>query len=473
MKRPNILIIYTDQLRWDALGANGNAEVKTPNLDRLAGEGVNFDHHFVQSPLCMPSRVSFLSGQYPSTLGITHMGVPVPDDTQVLPHYLKSVGYKTANIGKLHFLPHANRDHRLPHPAYGFDHLEVSDEPGVYEDAYRAWVRRKDASQLAHLSVGLPPARQTFLDVMGLEDEVTHPQTGPLSGARSDFLGPLPFPGDEAFTHSAFVGEQTCTFLEEQGDSPFLCVASFYAPHAPWVVPQRFLDLYDPEAFTLPDYPDDLQPRRAEAGCSDERLRGARHGYYAMISEVDHHVGQVLATLKAQGLADNTLVVFTADHGEWLGEHLKYGKGYPGDDAVSRVPLIVRHPAGVAAPGRTVPTIVEAVDVVPTLLSATGLQIPPRLQGVSLLPALQNVSFEGKGSALTEHNGWKTLRTDRYRYLVHADGSEKLWDLENDPRGYDDVADAPGYEAVLAEQRRLLLARLLRAERPLARTWVY
>ena len=473
MKRPNILLVYTDQLRWDALGANGNTEVKTPNLDRLADEGVTFERHFVQNPVCMPSRVSFLSGQYPSTLGISHMGVPVPEEVQLLPHYLKMAGYKTANIGKLHFLPHANRDHREPHPAYGFDHLEISDEPGVYEDAYRAWVERKDASQLEHLSVGLPPARETYLEVMGLKDDVTHPQTGPLSGSRSDFSGPVPFPGDEAFTHSAFVGEQTCSFLDQQGNQPFLCVASFYAPHAPWVAPQRFLDLYDPETFELPNYPIELQAQRAEAGCSDEQLRRARHGYYAMISEVDHYVGQMLETLQAQGLAENTLVVFTADHGEWLGEQLKYGKGYPGDDAVSRVPLIVRYPETVAKPGRTVQTIVEAVDVVPTLLSAVGLQIPPQLQGVSLLPALQNLPFEGRGSALTEHHGWKTLRTDRYRYLVHADGSEKLWDLQDDPHEYRDVAAAPEYQEVLAEQRRLLLARLLTTERPLARSWVY
>ena len=213
MRRPNILLIYTDQQRWDALGAGGNPDVQTPNLDRLAAEGVNFDRYFVQNPVCMPSRVSFLSGQYPSTLGITHMGVPVPEDVTILPHYLKPAGYRTANIGKLHFLPHANREHRDPHPAYGFDHLEISDEPGVYEDAYRAWARAKDASQLEHLSVGLPPARRTYLDVMRLEDEVTHPQKGPLGGARFDFSGPIPFPGNEAFTHSAFVGEQTCAFF--------------------------------------------------------------------------------------------------------------------------------------------------------------------------------------------------------------------------------------------------------------------
>jgi arylsulfatase A-like enzyme len=122
--------IYTDQQRWDTLGVNGNREILTPNLDRLAAQGVNFDHHFVQNPVCMPSRVSCLTGQYPSTLRISHMGVPVPEQTSTLPRLLKPYGYTCANIGKLHFVPHANRDHREAYPDYGFDHTEISDEPG-------------------------------------------------------------------------------------------------------------------------------------------------------------------------------------------------------------------------------------------------------------------------------------------------------------------------------------------------------
>ena len=126
MDRPNILVLYTDQQRWDALGANGNSNIQTPNLDRLVAEGANFSRYFIQNPVCMPSRVSFLTGQYPSTLRITRIGIPVPDDTIALPKMLRNYGYRSANIGKLHFLPHANRDHRQIHPDYGFDHLEIS-----------------------------------------------------------------------------------------------------------------------------------------------------------------------------------------------------------------------------------------------------------------------------------------------------------------------------------------------------------
>ena len=176
MDRPNILLLYTDQQRWDALGANGNAEIHTPNLDRLAADGVNCDHFYVQNPVCMPSRISMLSGLYPATLGIVRNGVPVPPQTVILPHLLRNYGYHSANIGKLHFLPHANRDHRDPHPAYGFDHLEISDEPGCYADAYRAWVERQAPQELDAISVGLPPATEVWQRTMGVDDGIAHPE---------------------------------------------------------------------------------------------------------------------------------------------------------------------------------------------------------------------------------------------------------------------------------------------------------
>lgn len=462
-QRPSILLIYTDQQRWDALGANGNADIHTPNLDALATEGVNFDHYFVHCPVCMPSRVSMLTGRYPSSLDITHMGVPVPETLQTAAHVFSGAGYRTANLGKLHFLPHANRDHREPHPPYGFSHLEISDEPGVYEDAYRAWVRARDPAQLPHLSVGLPPARQVWLETMTLHDAVPHP----ASGSRLDFEGPIPFPGEDGYTHSAFVADRTKSFLE-QATEPFFCVAGFYSPHAPWVVPQRFLDLYEPENFTLSELPTNAQDTP-----STDELRRARHGYYAMVSEVDHYVGEIVATLEHRGLSDNTVVVFTSDHGEWLGLRGKYGKGYPGDDAVTRVPLVVHWPNGIKDAGRTVSGLVEAVDILPSLLEAAALQIPPAVQGKSLLGVLQGTATPEKTSALTEYAGWKALRTARYRYLIHADGTEKLWDLDDDPQEYRDVAGFPTYQEVLAEHRRLLLARLVSQERLRARTWPY
>ena len=471
MKRPNILILYTDQQRWDALGANGNNDIITPNLDQLASRGVNFTHHFVQNPVCMPSRISMLSGRYPSSLGITRMGVPVPEDIVTLPHILKQYGYRSANIGKLHFLPHANRDHRLPHPSYGFDRLEIADEPGVYEDAYRAWARRKAPEQMDGISAGIPPATRVWQRVMGFDDEVFH--RGDPDG-RHDFDGAIPFPADDGLTHSAFVGEQTIDFIEQSGEEPFLCIAGFYSPHAPWMTPQKYLDLYDADQLSIPAFPDHINAQRRpepEAPFSDAQLRRARQGYYAMISEVDHYVGGILEALDACGKRNNTIVVFTSDHGEWLGDHLRYGKGYPADDAVSRVPLIISAPDGCR--GQAHHEVVEAVDIVPTLLELAAIQIPTFIHGESLAGLVEGRVARRKDIALTEGDGWKTLRAERFRYLVHADGRENLWDLDADPGAYVDVADQDEYAGALADCRRALLQRLLEIERPLPRAWAY
>lgn len=466
MKRPNILLIYTDQQRWDAMGVNGNSDVQTPHLDRLANESVNFDHYFVQNPVCMPSRASFLTGQYPSTLGITHMGVPVPEDFVTLPKMLRNSGYCSANIGKLHFLPHANRDHREVHPDYGFDQLEISDEPGPYEDAYRAWVQKEAPDQLDYLSVGLPPSAQDWYKMMRVKDSVKHPD-------ERFPKHPIAFPGDENYTHTAWVAHRSIQYLKEraQDGRSFLCIAGIYSPHSPWVAPKRFLDLYDPEKMTLPTFPPEVDAQRKADHYDDAELRLARQGYYGMVSEVDHHVGQMLDVLDETGLAEDTIVVFTSDHGEWLGEHLKYGKGYPGHDCVSRVPLLMRVP-GVQG-GRRVSHLVEGVDVVPTLLEACGAPVPPHLQGQSLMPLVKGSDQAVKDVALMEFSGWKMIRSKTCRYVVHDDGREFLYDLQAEWGEYRNVAEVADYQVALGAHRHLLLQRLIAMERPRKRIWNY
>jgi arylsulfatase A-like enzyme len=463
MPRPNVLLVHTDQQRFDALGASGNDEIHTPNLDRLAGEGTRFSRYFVNAPVCMPSRASYLTGQYPSQLRAYSNGIPLPEDTETLATMLGSRGYHTANLGKLHFLPHADRDHSKRHPDYGFDELAISDEPGCYEDAYRAWVRREAPEQLDDVSVGLPPATETWQSVMGADD-IAHPD-------ERFPKRPVPFAADDDLTHTAFVAERTIEYLREHREDRFCCVAGFYSPHSPWVVPQRFLDLYDPAEFDIPDYPDHVEAERPEGRFTEAERRAARHGYYAMVSEVDHHVGRILDELDGLGLREDTLVVFTSDHGELLGEHTSYGKGWPCSDAITRVPMVLRWPGEVPA-GETVEGIAEAVDLVPTLLDAAEIQTPPHLLGDSLLARAAG-DAEGREAALTEARDGKTLRTERYRYVAGNDGVEHLYDLQADPREYHDLSgERPD---LLAEMRKRLLDRMLAldagAERE--RTWAY
>jgi arylsulfatase A-like enzyme len=451
MRRPNILLFITDQQRWDTLRLFGNQHIVCPNLDRLAAKSVAFDHCFVQSPLCMPSRVSFMSGRYPSSLGITEMGVPVPEDLVTMPTYFSNAGYRTANLGKLHFLPHANRDHRQLHPSYGFDHVEISDEPGVYEDSYRAWVRWKDPSQLDHLSFGLPPAAYTWYTTMGIPDMVSHPQG---NKPREDFGPPVAFPGDHRLTHTAFVADRTTEFLRTVGDQPFLAIASFFAPHAPWVVPQKYLDLYTPEQF-----------QTKEKTLTAQQL-WARHGYFAMLSEVDEHVGAVLDELERLGKSEDTIIVFMSDHGEWLGDGGKFGKGYPGDDSVSRIPLLVSLPR--QSHGAVCNEFVEAVDILPTLLELAGLQVSPEIQGLSIAPFLMGRPQQFREDVMMEFRGWKSIRNRKHRYIIHNDGHESCYH----------ASDTPTIEIDLEAEtksslRHRVLTRLLKQEQSLARTWPY
>lgn len=453
MRRPNILLIHTDQQRWDALGANGNAEIRTPNIDAMVAGGVNLDHYFVQNPVCMPSRMCLLTGQYPSAFGALRNGVPLPPEAVTLPRLLRPYGYRTANIGKLHFIPHACRDHRRLHPSYGFDHLEISDEPGDYEDAYRAWIRSVASDELDRACVGLSPAAEAWQQMMGIEDGIDH------ADRNEDIL--RPWPGRSDCTHTAFVADQTIEYLRTHRKRPFLCVSGFYAPHAPWVTPQEFLDLYDADSLIVPEYPLELQDRR-ERRFSDESLRDARRGYYAAVSEVDHHVGRILRAMEELGLVEQTIVIFTSDHGEWLGDHLRFAKGYPAHDPVSRVPFVVRWPGGGVTGGRTLSGICESVDVVPTLLAWAGVQPPPHLQG---RPLPVGDDAEGRPSALTEGVGWKTLRTADWRYLLHSDGREMLFDLRQPFGEYHDVSGDAAAADALGLHRRELARRLIERDR--------
>ncbi len=471
MERPNILVLYTDQQRWDTLKANGNSVIKTPNLDRLAAAGTNFDHCFSQNPVCMPSRISVMTGQYCSALRITHMAVTVPEETLTIQKILSRHGYYNGLIGKLHYLPHSNRDHREIHPSYDFHHMELSDEPGCYEDAYRAWVRQKAPEELDNISLGLPPVTQEWQKILGRHDDIHHMPRG-AGGLVAN--GAVPFNGRNDLSQAAFVGEQTMDFLRMNRERPFFCFSGFYSPHSPWIVPQTYLDMYDPQNITLPSFPKELDEKKAQAGCSDNELRSIIHGYYAMISEVDQWVGKILDALEDLGMADDTIIVFTSDHGEWLGEHLRFGKGHWAPDCVSRVPLIVKVPkTWGGSSGRMIGDIVECVDVVPTLLELAGIQIPPEVQG-SILPVKDAIAgIQGDGIGLTEYAGWKSLRFNNFRYVAEADGKERLFDIQSDPQEYTDVSAYPEYSETLSKARQMLIKRMLRIEQPLKREWAY
>ena len=462
MKRPNVLLLYTDQQRWDTLGAV-NPHAKTPNLDALAARGVLFEEAYCNDPVCMPSRQSMLSGRYPSVVGTTTNGTEMPPDLSTVYSVLQPHGYHAAQFGKLHFLNHSNRNHRDPHPRYGFDTIVISDEPGCYDDAYIAWVAERAPGEVENCRCSTPPA-----------------WTGPpVEKHPRGTQSPYAFAGPEELTHTAFVADLTSEFIRTHADETWFAIAGFYAPHAPVNPPQRFIDMFDPAEMPLPLMRDD---QREKMGLSDDEWRNVRVCYHALVSHIDDQCGRILAALDEAGLTDDTIVIHTSDHGDHLGDHGIVAKGPPGFDSCAHVPLIVSWPAGIAG-GERRTELVEAVDIAPTILDLCGVQIPRFCQGRSFRPLVEKEprsEYEPRASAFIEFKdpfrvSWKTVRTAKYKYCAGVGAGASVWggggeevtgrmkellfDLENDPGELNDLSADAASAGALGEMRAEMVRR--------------
>ena len=457
LQRPNILLLYTDQQRFDSLRCAGNSLAHTPNLDRLAAQGAFLEHTYVQASVCVPSRMSFLTGRYCSSLGVGWNGVNFPEQHAVpVNQILKPYGYHTAQIGKLHFTSHIRRQHRNPQPTFGFDTLILSDQPGSYDDPYIQWVQAIAPDQVDKVRLPLNPVAMKY----------GHKSHKP---PRSEWE-PVLCEADEDLTHSAFVASETCRYLESRpAGQPFFAIAGFFFPHAPLVAQERFVKMFDPAQMPLPKLGPGERFGAQVADFTPAQWQLARTYYAALVAEVDACVGRILDTLERQGLADNTLVIFTSDHGEYIGDHGRVGKGMPGHDCITRVPMLLRWPGRIPA-GQRLSALVEHVDVVPTLLDYAGIQTPTFVQGRSLRALLEGRTPTHRAEVLTESffpygNSESTIRTEAYKYNVKQSGAEILYDLQRDPDELGNVAGDSAYREVLAEMRLRLICRLQDAGR--------
>ena len=449
--RPNILLLYTDQQRQDSLGCYGNALARTPHLDRLASEGVRFDNFYVQNPVCSPSRMSLLTGRYCSSVGVGCNGILMPEDIPPLNQLLSPYGYHTAQIGKLHFWPHSRRDHRDPHPTYGFDTLILSDEPGCYNDAYIKWVESIDPSQVPGVRCALPPAAARE----GIKSYCDQPRSTEE---------PYVFQADESLTHSSFVASEVCRYLAQPKTGPFFCIGGFYAPHAPVNPPQRFVDMFDPAQMPLPRVGEEETMGDGLKHVTDDEWRQVVAYYLALVSHVDDCVGQILNTLQETGLERDTIVIFTSDHGDYLGDHGRVGKGMPGEDCITRMPFIMRYPGRFPA-GKIVDDLVEGVDWAPTMLDYAAIQTPRALQGRSLRQAIEDTDPSPRDDVLIEYfqpHGVRasTVKTRDYSYHATATGREVLFDRANDPDESRNVVTDPAHKEALSDMRRRTVIRL-------------
>ena len=470
--RPNILLIFADELRADALGCFGNAICRTPSIDALAEEGTLFTQCMVTQPTCTPCRASLLTGCYPSALRSRMVGCHTPDDERFLPRLLAADGYRTASIGKLHLVPQGREAEAIQatrrtdgkYDYYGFREINLVNDHGhrCMGPEYDKWLRTR-----------VPDADRLLQEARPYE-----------RGVGRTVRYPLP----EHVHSSNYIGDRTVEFLREAGDQPFFLHVSFNDPHHPFTAPEPWESMYDPEDMPPPirpvtesmdPLPLQLKAFRGESasvgpeGRPVDRVIGtppidySRHSlrdwqqvkalYYAMTSLLDHNVGRILEALRETGLVDNTQVWFVSDHGDYLGDHGLLGKGFH-YDSVIRTPLIVRGP-GVQL-GRRLDSVSSVVDVAPTMLEACGVSEPEGIQGRSMLQVLRGEMPPFRTTALTENDDdfapfkARTLTTDRWKLTryVGLDGGE-LYDRRNDP---EEVVNLWDREEHAATKHRLL-----------------
>jgi uncharacterized sulfatase len=454
-KRPNVLFIVCDDLTTTAIGCYGNTVCKTPNMDRLAARGVKFERAYSQWPLCWPSRASFLSGRRPdgrfSKVAMVRSYLP---DAEFLPEHFRKDGYFTARVGKIfHCRTIFNRAISYEDPAC----WDVSELGGTETDPCGY------AVLFSSVPKGLPahPEIQKVVD----HHELLNKAGGPGYDYWMEYAAAtLP---DVGFTDGT-IANRISQLMEEHahGDKPFFLAAGFRRPHLLWVAPKQYFDMYPPSQMKLAEFPaDDLAdiPKVALTKRAPDmtplQRQTAIASYYACVSFVDAQLGKLLDQMDKLNLWDNTIVVFTSDHGWHLGEHDSlWGKVTLFQEA-SRVPLII---AGHGIKPGISPRTVELLDLYPTLTDLAGLSTPGNLDGISLRPQLDDPQAKRDRPAFVvlKHGPvWgKAVNTEHYRYTEWDDGKKgiELYDLQADPKEFHNLAKDESMKSVREELAKTL-----------------
>ncbi|MDQ4099529.1 MAG: sulfatase-like hydrolase/transferase [Chloroflexota bacterium] len=458
----------SDEQKVDSLGLYGNPVVRTPALEQLAARGVLFDHAFVPYPVCVPSRVSFFTGRYPRAHGSRANPILMEPSEVHLPGLLKERGYRLGLVGKNHcFRP---------------EQLAAFDE--FYEVSHRGPVQPSDDPEIE--------GAKAFQSQPWLLN-------GPCASAVN------PFPPEKCGT--ALIGERATRFIRESRDQPFFLWVSIADPHTPFQVPEPYASLYTPAEAILPPK-DDLcgKPERQRIArhmfgmddVEEDVLRRAIAIYWGMVRFVDDQVKRLLDTLEETGLLEDTLIIFTTDHGEYLGEHGLIRKSNALYDCLVRVPLLVSWPSVVRA-GERRSELVETVGVMPTILDLLGWPIPAGVQGQTFASLLRGdggyareavfaeVGFEGQPAGWDElrdipsgpldgrffpwgarGEAWqgrgKMGRTHDWKLVRYETGEGELYDLRADPYELRNRIDDPACEPVVRDLEGRLLRWLIATE---------
>ena len=443
-KQPNVLLLFTDQQRADTVGALGNPVIRTPHLDRLCAEGTAFTSAYSPSPVCVPARCSLHYGQYPARTGCYDNGFRMPEDgRQSFMDALTDAGYRTHGIGKCHFTP--DRD-----GLRGFQTRERQEElvPSPDDDDYLKFLFDAGFDHIC--------------DPNGVRGEMYYvPQIAQMP-AR---LHPTQWVGDRA---TAFIEGQA------RSDGPWMLFSSFIHPHPPFAPPNPWHKLYRAPGMPLPFVPQDVASLQThinrfqnrykyrDQGIDQNLLRCMKAHYYACISFIDYQVGRILGALEAAGQLDNTLILFTADHGELLGDYNCFGKRSM-HDSCARVPLLARLPGRFAA-GQVCNRPASLVDIMPTMLSAAGTDCRTHaLDGEDLAEVAAGAC--GREYVFSQFakggNAIYTAVSERWKLAYSApDDQEYLFDRVQDPRESRNHAGVAGYAGAQQDMRRALTAFL-------------
>jgi arylsulfatase A-like enzyme len=411
---PNIIFILCDNQRWDFMGCAGHPFLQTPNMDRLAAEGVLFSNAFVTTSLCSPSRASFLTGQYAHTHGVMGNETPWHNDNITFLETLKSAGYDTAFIGKWHM------PGRLP------------DLRGVNR----------------FVTFTIQKGQGRYIDCPLIVD-------GEPTPSRKPYI-------TEELTDYAL------DFMDQPRDKPFCMYLSHKAVHHRWIPPDDMKDLYKDEK---PVFPPEFDPfvlwtrghlfEGFNIALPDELYRN----YARVVTAVDRELGRLLDYLDQKGLADNTIVVYAGDNGFFWGEHNLAGTGRWAYEESTRVPYIVRAPGLIPDPGRRAPQMVLNIDLAPSLLEMAGIPVPPPMEGQSFVPIIRQAETPGRKAWLYEYfydfpyrvPTMRAVRTDDHLYIEYDSRRKpELYNVTQDPRQIRNLVKQPEGQALVPELKAML-----------------
>ncbi len=517
MDRPNFLLIMTDQQRADHLGCAGHPILRTPNIDSIAARGVAFDRFYVATPICMPNRATLMTGRMPSAHGVRHNGIPLSLRATTFVELLRAAGYRTAMVGKSHLQNMLDRpplvpDTRDPALVKPPPHLDEANppEPGRYDQEYAARWRRAPERTMDLPYYGfetVDPAIQHGDQVDGHYSgwlAARHADPDSLRGAKNalqanDIVAPQAWRTrvPEELYPTSYVAERTMARLDDLAktpDRPFLLKCSFPDPHHPFTPPGRYWDLYRAADMVLPESWH-FERRHAPphlAHLLDERDSGTRNAHspalfaateaevrqataltFGMIAMIDDAIGRILERLESLGLAGKTVVIFTADHGDYMGDHQLLLKAPIHYQSITRVPFIWADPAATDG-GTRRDALAGTIDIGQTILERAGLAGFNGMQGISLLGAITGTGGQSRDALLIEEEGQRvymglpsrarvrTLVTVRYRLsLYDGVGWGEFYDRQEDPHELVNLWSDAGYCGPLRVTQDRLIRELI------------